>query len=292
MASNKHTNCPICGATDLRSRSERLRDSDTIGVLECQTCTHVFLDSFSHINEAYFERGEFLLNKPFLKNVEQRLHHYEHENVERLSRVGPLVVNKRVLDFGCGAGPLMDKIRPLAGAIEGLEPTEPFRKLLTEKGYVVHESVNKLSGFYDVILMFHVAEHLPNPVETLKHLSKHLSPDGLIYLEVPNVNDALITLYDIEACHRFLFFRDHLQYFSRNSLTRAVKHAGLRFVTLNGHNRFGLANHLYWLRHGKPGGHKIWSFLETPTIFEEYSRTLAAADMSDSLVRRFDSESF
>ena len=139
-------------------------------------------------------------------------------------------------------------------------------------------------GPFDVILMFHVLEHLPDPVDTLAKLAERLSPDGLIYVEVPNLNDALITLYDIEACRRFLFFRDHLQYFSRTSLTCAIRRADLRLVTLNGHNRFGLANHLYWLRHGKPGGHKIWSFLETPTMFAEYSRTLAAADLSDSLV--------
>lgn len=284
MTHAKNTKCPVCQGINLLRRTERLRDSETIGVVECDTCTHVFLDSFDHINEAYFERGEFLLNKPFLKSVEQRLHHYEHENAERVRRVGPLVVNKRVLDFGCGAGPLMDKLRPLADQIEGLEPTDPFRQMLTEKGYVVHENTRSLTGQYDVILMFHVAEHLPDPVNTLRDLSKHLLTDGLIYLEVPNVNDALTTLYDIDASRRFLFFRDHLQYFSRASLSRAVKLAGLKLMTLNGHNRFGLANHLYWLRHGKPGGHKIWSFLENQAVSEEYAGMLAAADMSDSLV--------
>lgn len=280
----KNTTCPICGSVDLKTRPETLRDSDTIGVLECLSCAHVFLDTFEHINEAYFERGEFLLNKPFLKNMEERMRHYEHENVERVNRVGSLAVNKRVLDFGCGAGPLMDKLRPIAGSIEGLEPTEPFRQLLMQKGYIVHETVDALQGPYDIILMFHVAEHLPDPVSTLRQLSDRLAPDGLIYLEVPNVNDALMTLYNIEASQKFLFFRDHLQYFSRASLARAVQRCGSRLINLSGHNRFGLANHLYWLRHGKPGGHKIWSFLETSTVFAEYSRTLASVDMSDSLV--------
>jgi 2-polyprenyl-3-methyl-5-hydroxy-6-metoxy-1,4-benzoquinol methylase len=280
----KNAKCPICSDERLRKRPERLRDSETISVLECESCTHVFLDSFEHINEGYFERGEFLLNKPFLKTVEDRLRHYEVENRERATRVGPLVVNRKVLDFGCGAGALMEKLNSLASEIEGLEPTDPFRTLLQDKGFTIYETVDQITKRYDNILMFHVAEHLANPVATLRKLSVHLNPGGSIYLEVPNVNDALISLYDIEASRKFLFFRDHLQYFSRTSLTRAVKQAGLRLVSLNGHNRFGLSNHLYWLRYGKPGGHKIWSFLETPTLVEEYARTLAAADMSDSLV--------
>jgi len=280
----KNTKCPICASEQLKKRRERLRDSNSIAVLECENCTHVFLDSFDHINEGYFERGEFLLNKPFLKSVEDRLRHYEHENTERAARVGPLVVNREVLDFGCGAGSLMEKLRPLVSDIEGLEPTDPFRVLLQERGFTVYESLRQITKRYDNILMFHVAEHLADPIGTLKQLSTHLKPGGLIYLEVPNVDDALLSLYDIEASRAFLFFRDHLQYFSRTSLARAIKRAGLRLVSLNGHNRFGLSNHLYWLRYGKPGGHKVWSFLETPTLVEEYARTLAAADMSDSLV--------
>lgn len=280
----KNTKCPICSCESLKPRPERLRDSDTISVLECLGCTHVFLDSFAHINEGYFERGEFLLNKPFLKSVEDRLRHYEFENRERAERVGPLVVNRRVLDFGCGAGALMEKLKPLVGEIDGLEPTDPFRALLQKQGFTVFESVDAIDKQYDNILMFHVAEHLADPVATLTKLSARLRPGGSIYLEVPNVNDALVSLYDIEASRKFLFFRDHLQYFSRASLTRAVKEAGLRLISLNGHNRFGLSNHLYWLRYGKPGGHKIWSFLETPQIAREYAGVLAAADMSDSLV--------
>lgn len=75
-----------------------------------------------------------------------------------------------------------------------------------------------------------------------------------------------------------------MQYFTRESLAEAIRRAGLDATTIRGHNRFGLANHLYWLAHGKPGGHKIWSFLETPGLAHEYTGRLAAADLSDSLI--------
>ena len=72
--------------------------------------------------------------------------------------------------------------------------TARFRKLLVSKGYNVHETVDTLAGPYDAILTFHVVEHLPDPVQTLKNLAGNLAPDGMIYLEVPNVNDALNTI--------------------------------------------------------------------------------------------------
>jgi 2-polyprenyl-3-methyl-5-hydroxy-6-metoxy-1,4-benzoquinol methylase len=129
-----------------------------------------------------------------------------------------------------------------------------------------------------------VLEHLADPVGVIGACIDRLEPGGLLYIEVPNVNDALLTLYDVESYHKFHFFRDHLHYFTRSSLERTIRQAGAQAVTISGHNRFGLANHLYWLKSGKPGGHKVWSFLETPSLFREYARALAAVDLSDSLV--------
>jgi 2-polyprenyl-3-methyl-5-hydroxy-6-metoxy-1,4-benzoquinol methylase len=277
-------NCPICESSEVYKRPQKLRDSDSISVLGCHSCDHGFLDSFDHIDDAYFERGQFLLNKDYIDGVEDRRRHYEYENQNRFERIGPLIINKNVLDFGCGVGSLMEKIKPLTKTVEGVEPTDPFREYVHSQGYTCHATINDAVGPYDFISTFHVLEHIPDPIAVLRDLSGKLSPNGLIYVEVPNVNDALVTLYDIEACHSFNFFKDHLHYFSRHSLDLAIAKAGLSAAGISGHNRFGLANHMYWLRHGKPGGHLEWSFLETPSLVQEYARALAAMDVSDSLV--------
>ncbi len=244
----------------------------------------MFLDSFEHVDEDYFVNDTFLLSKPFLQGIEQRLRHYEAENQERTARIGPLVLNKRVLEFGCGAGALMEKIKPMAASIEGLERTAGFRARLQGKGYTIHEDLSQTEGQYDVILMFHVLEHLSDAVGSIRGCIERLSPNGLLYIEVPNIDDALLTLYDVGEYRKFHFFKDHLHYFSRRSLTEVIRQAGAEPVSISGHSRFGLANHMYWLRYGKPGGHLIWNFLETPSTRLEYSRALAAANMSDSLV--------
>ncbi len=277
-------NCPVCRSAHLAQRPEKLRDTADISVLQCGNCGHVFLDSFDHVGSEYFTNDQFLLSKPFLEGIDARLRHYEHENQERAKRVGPLVLNKTVLDYGCGAGALLEKIAGLASSIDGLEPTHSFRERLMARGHKTHADLGELDRSYDVILMFHVLEHLPDPVAVIKTCVERLTPGGLLYIEVPNINDALLTLFDVQKYREFHFFRDHLHYFSRHSLSEAIKCAGAEVLTISGHNRFGLANHLYWLRHGKPGGHKIWNFLENPAVFEEYTKGLAAADLSDSLV--------
>lgn len=284
----ENSRCPICGSSALSERQDGLRDSDRHKVLECGNCTHVFLDHFSHIDDAFYEQGGILQNRPFGSDIAERVRHFDAENDERLKRIGTLLINKKVLDFGCGAGALMQKAAGLAAQIVGVEPSSDFRRVVEEQGLTVHRDLSDVKDRYDVVLSFHVLEHLRDPVETLASLKRVVKPGGVIYLEVPNVNDALQALYDVDAYRRFHFFKAHLHYFSRQSLAEAIRRAKLGKARITGHNRFSLANHLYWIRHNKPGGHKVWAFLESPQLVELYNAAIAAADMADSLVAQID----
>lgn len=135
--------------------------------------------------------------------------------------------------------------------------------------------------------MFHVLEHLKNPVQVLKKLIDRLRPGGILYIEVPHVNDALLSVYDVNAYRKFSFFSDHLHYFSRESMCKMLTRAGAVNPLIIGHNRFNLSNHLFWLRYGKPGGHKFWTFLNTPELQQAYARALAAANVSDTILVQY-----
>lgn len=284
MPERRLNSCPICASAKTHACPYILRDSDTVGVLKCGTCGHVFLDDFSHVDADFYVKGGILGNRPFASTREQRERHYYRENVERLGRVTPLITNKRVLDFGCGNGQLLELAAPFTSQIEGIEPTQAFSDQISGKGIKVWPGLDDCHGPFDVIYSFHVLEHLPDPVGTLSELVKRLAPDGLIYVEVPNVNDALISLYDKAEAKRFHFFLLHLHYFCRRSLETAATRGGLGVETIKGHQRFSLANHVHWLSRGKPGGHVAWSFLDDAELTARYGSVLAANDLTDSLV--------
>lgn len=282
ILTNKNQECPLCGSGDLRARPERLRDSAEIGVAQCGDCTHIFLDSFAHIDDGYFEENEFLRSKKAADTVERRLRHFEAENRNRFERVAPLVANKRVIEIGCGAGALFEKMAPIASTAIGVERTKAFTERLIQKNFDVRPELGDCDGKFDVILSFHVLEHVDDPVGMLRESYEKLEPGGLVYLEVPNIDDALLSLYDVQAYRDFYFFKDHLHYFSRRTLEDCFIRAGLPRPTITGHSRFGLGNHMYWLKSGKPGGHVVWNFLEQQS--KDYVSALAANDLSDSLI--------
>ena len=49
------------------------------------------------------------------------------------------------------------------------------------------EDIDFKEKSYDVILLFHVLEHLENPVEDIKRLKRFLKENGTFIIEVPNV---------------------------------------------------------------------------------------------------------
>lgn len=274
--------CPLCASENLTQRPEKLRDSDTIGVAECADCSHVFLDSFEHINEHYFEKNEFLQSKEVAGTIARRLRHFEAENRNRYQRVAPLVSNKHVIEIGCGAGALFEMINPIVSSMVGIERTVAFKERLEERGHTIVPDLASCEQPADVIISFHVLEHVSDPVGLLRESYDKLAPGGLIYFEVPNIDDALLTLYEVEAYRKFYFFKDHLHYFSRRTLEDVFLHAGLPRPQVTGHSRFGLGNHLYWLKNGVPGGHVFWNFLENASA--DYATALSVNGLSDSLI--------
>ena len=73
-------------------------------------------------------------------------------------------------------------------------------------------------GGYDIITMFHVLEHIPDPKAILGELSKMLADDGQIIVEVPNADNALLTLYKNDPFSKFTYWGCHLFLYTAKTL--------------------------------------------------------------------------
>ena len=58
-------------------------------------------------------------------------------------------------------------------------------------------------------------------------------------------------------------------------------------IAIEQFQRYPLSNHLYWLSQGKPGGHKLWSFLDSPILKQTYADSLARIGQCDTLIGWF-----
>ncbi|OFV94883.1 MAG: hypothetical protein A3F68_01640 [Acidobacteria bacterium RIFCSPLOWO2_12_FULL_54_10] len=135
-----------------------------------------------------------------------------------------MVSGGRFLDIGCGRGTLVQKARAEGYEAYGIERnaspqhTEPhiFYKDLSECAFP--------DNHFQTIILFHVLEHLREPVETLREIRRILQPGGWLFLAVPNFGGA-----QARASGRDWFHLDlprHLWHFNKRSLAKLLEQNG------------------------------------------------------------------
>jgi SAM-dependent methyltransferase len=89
-----------------------------------------------------------------------------------------------VVDFGCGGGYLLSRLR--AADKIGVEPNPSARQVAQSHGFPVVASPDELAdGLADVIISNHALEHVREPLRELERLRMKLKQGGLAVFVVP-----------------------------------------------------------------------------------------------------------
>lgn len=91
-----------------------------------------------------------------------------------------------ILDVGCGRGKLLHELRAL-GFVD-LTGADPFVAEATRhsNGIVIHKSeLSALERKFDLIMMHHTFEHVPDPEATMRAAAERLVPGRYLLLRIP-----------------------------------------------------------------------------------------------------------
>ena len=148
--------------------------------------------------------------------------------VEAVGRIG-VRRDARLLEVGCGNGRLLRMLGRLGFAhLRGVDPFLPGD--VWESGVSLQKlDVGELdrSAFFDVIILYHSLEHVPDPVATLRSVTAHLARDGVAIVAMPIVNTAF-RLYGVHWYQ--LDPPRHLHLFSVKGFEIALARSGLRLA--------------------------------------------------------------
>lgn len=134
-----------------------------------------------------------------------------------------------ILDVGCGRGRLLHTLDELG--YRNLRGIDPFLTAERTEGRVSlrRARLEELPSDerYDVIVLHHSLEHVPDPIATLVAVERHLLPDGEAIVATPMVAEAFrqygADWYQLDAPR-------HLNVFSPRGFELAIGRAGLARV--------------------------------------------------------------
>ncbi len=288
--------CTLCGCDDTEKIDSLIRnaDNDTYKMYRCNCCETHFLypRPVSEQLEEYYDgqfREEVYSETYYEKSrMDEIFNGFYSEAERRAKRVsGELSATDRILEIGCSVGYFMKAVSPYVGEVYGTEWDKKAGQYIrdTFPDFKVALNPQDFDVKFDKIFMFHVLEHIENPVEFLKGLKNMLKPDGVIYIEVPNVDDILVKTYKCQAFLKYYYKLAHIYNFNGKGLKYIFDEAGLKSEIEYIH-RYDLSNHLVWLGQGVPYGKGKYKDILGEEANEAYIQALKKAGQTDTLFAR------
>ena len=209
--------CALCHDNNFKIISEK--DSKSKGeliVCFCNSCSMVSQNPIptEHQVEQYYATE---YRQDYKQVFEPKLKHIYRAGNLALDRLEFLTKNNvasgKLLDVGAGGGEFTYVSSQLGFYSTGIEPNIGYSNYAKDQ-YQANVKTGQLAdidGKFDVITMFHVMEHIPDPIKTFKKLYDLLNEDGFLFIEVPNIES-------FSQSPGNTFFKAHIHYFSAATL--------------------------------------------------------------------------
>ena len=214
MSRTRSRSCPACGGT-LAPARDALR--------QCTSCgSAVTVDPAAASTDLYSQPGERRLAGPLavVKALGTR---------EQVRLLGPLERGRRILDLGAGDGRLA---AVLARAGHQVTAVEPFRDVPAILGLTVRreslDDVDLPDGSFDAAVLWHVLEHLQEPLAALERVRWWLVPGGRVLVGVPNLASLQAALGGEYWFH--LDMQRHVAHYTPRGLLALLGRAGFTQV--------------------------------------------------------------
>jgi 2-polyprenyl-3-methyl-5-hydroxy-6-metoxy-1,4-benzoquinol methylase len=220
-----------------------------------------------------------VLIKTFKGNIESTI---LEDDKRRFFQFKKILKNKKILDFGCGWGGFLKCITE-AKLLTGIELREECINYIKKniKKIKITNNINNLNDKYHIITLFHVLEHIPYQIETLKKIKKKLSKNGKIIIEVPSAQDFLLSLNEFK---KFTFWSEHLILHTEKSLRIILQKSGFKKIQIKYYQRYNFSNHLGWFIKKIPGGHNFYKHITDKKINREYLNFLLRKKVTDTFI--------
>jgi SAM-dependent methyltransferase len=243
--------CPLCGADDYQVRFEdRLggveidpqvhytSTSSAFGehgrIVKCRSCHIVYMNPRPH-HQSVQDSYSAVEDTRYLEEEQGRVETF----TESLNHLREFQPSGRLLDVGCHIGTFLTVAEQAGFDVAGVEPSRWASEIARNRiNGSIHcgaiEDAPMPDGGYDVVTLWDVIEHLPDPALDVRAIYGALRPGGLFAVSTMDV-DSLIA----RALGRRWpwYMQMHLVYFSRQTLCEMLRREGFQIADVRLHTR-------------------------------------------------------
>lgn len=222
--------CRLCGGEKPRF----IKKEKEWDVLECNVCKFVYVaplpteaflyshyQSYLPAKESDINQWRVMMSGVFRKSLNAIEARYGRQR-------GTL------LDIGCGYGFFLEMAGQSGWDVHGLEPCAHARDYAVSKMLNV-DSENLFVRAYktetfDVVTLFYVLEHLPEPLRYLNEINRILKPGGLLLVRVPHTTPLVKVLKIFNIQNQLYDVPSHLSDFSPRTIALALEKTGFNDI--------------------------------------------------------------
>ncbi len=233
----EHISCNLCGET----QDTQLYQTKDYRVVLCLNCSLSYLNPRMTAQEyEQHYRSQYQIARHQISEKEAAIERllkkkaYEQKKQRVSFFEGVVTPDSKVLEVGAGWGTFLKVFQDTFHcSVEGIEISalaaevarEYYGLSIVEKPFEVYVQENSDQKQFDLILIHHVLEHFLDPSKVLKNLHGLLSPNGSVYIAVPNVANPDELLPQ--------FFRiEHTYYFTPRTLIKMIEKNGFEVAKL------------------------------------------------------------
>ena len=253
--------CSLCGSKNISLVRDKIRHTIPRRVFRCEECTLIFLDPQKKDWEKYY-REEYRQEHTPVQNTKVSARElfdiylpFQEARVAKGRKY--LKRTMHVLDIGSSTGHFLRAIKPYVKEVVGNEYNSEYAKFANEElGITTHtarlEKTGLRKGSFDLISVLEVLEHVDEPLSFLKRIGEYLKPSGILYIEVPNLSESLLSLFAVPGYGEFYYREPHLFYYSPKTLRLLLAKAGFAGRIKASGFEPNFLNQLHWIMENKP----------------------------------------
>lgn len=224
--------CPICGSGKNRFFCQK----NKYDIYNCQSCQTAFVwptpENLSEIYQEFYFKGDTNgINKFGYTDYESDKAAMRETFIIYLDKISKLSKGRKIFDIGAATGFFLDLAREKGWQTSGIEISDYAAKIAGQKGHEVFLGGLKdleINEKYDVVTMWDVLEHLPDPKGSIKVIYNVLNENGILAINTINKSSSWARFWGKNW--QAILPPEHLFYYSEKSLKILIEDNGFKIL--------------------------------------------------------------